>query len=333
VTGLSLERHVDYPVLIVGGYGYRNAGDEAMLAGLLRQLDRRRVTVLSRMPAETAAMHGVRSVSVGRAISELRSHRTVLIGGGALFSGDMGALGRMLPLYGLFARSAGRRLLLEGISLDEPGRPTSMATRRLASTAHHIRVRDQRSVELLSGWGIDAELGVDLSALLQPSPPRRGMDLLRRAGIPAGRQVVGLSLTNVNAEIGSQMANAIVEVMRALPEVDFCFIPMSQHPFVHAHNDLLMARHLADIEPRLRILDGAQDPADVLAVYGIVSAVVGMRYHSLVFAERCATPLVPVGYAPKCAAWLGERGLAATPPTSEAILAALRDLVPETKVA
>jgi polysaccharide pyruvyl transferase WcaK-like protein len=333
VTGLSLERYVDYPVLIVGGYGYRNVGDEAMLAGLLRQLDRSRVTVLSRMPAETAAIHGVRSVSVGRAVNALRGHRTVLIGGGALFGPHMGALGRMLPLYGLFAQSAGRRLLLEGVSLDEPGRATGMATRRLVVAAHHMRVRDRRSVDLLSGWGIDAELGVDLSALLQPSPPRTGMDLLRRAGVPAGRRVVGLALTDVNAEIGARMAHAVVEVMRALPIVEFCFIPMSQHPFVHTHNDLLMGRRLADIEPRLRILEGVQSPADMLAVYGTLSAVVGMRYHSLVFAERCATPLVPVVYAPKCAAWLDERGLTATPPASDAIVAALRDLVPETKVA
>jgi polysaccharide pyruvyl transferase WcaK-like protein len=333
VTGLSLERLVDYPVLVVGGYGYRNVGDEAMLAGLLRQLDRGQVTVLSRMPAETAAIHGVRSVSVGRAISALRTHRTVLIGGGALFGPHMGALGRMLPLYGLFARAAGRRLLLEGVSVDEPGGASGMATRRLVSAAQHVRVRDQRSVDLLSGWGINAELGVDLSALLQPSPARTGMELLRRAGVPAGRHVVGLSLTNVNTDIGAQMASAVVEVMRALPEVDFCFIPMSEHPFVHAHNDLLMARRLQDVEPRLRILEGVENPADVLAVFGILSAVVGMRYHSLVFAERCATPLVPVGYAPKCAAWLDERGLAVTPPTSEAIVAALRVLVPETKVA
>lgn len=333
MTGLSLAHHVDYPALIVGGYGYRNVGDEAMLGGLLQQLDRSQVTVLSRMPAETAAIHGVRSVSVGRAIGALRTHRTVLIGGGALFGPHMGALGRMLPLYGLFARSAGRRLLLEGISVDEPGRATGVLTRRLVSAAHHVRVRDQRSVDLLSGWGIEAELGVDLSALLQPSPPRTGMELLRRAGVPAGRQVVGLSLTAVNPVMGSQMAKTIVEVMRALPQVDFCFIPMSQHPFVHAHNDLLMARRLQELEPRLRILEGVQDPANVLAVYGILSAVVGMRYHSLVFAERSATPLVPVGYAPKCAVWLDERGLGATPPTSAAIVAALRDLVPETKAA
>ncbi len=50
------------PVLVVGGYGYRNVGDEAILASLLRALEGRRVTVVSRLPAETTAMHGVRAV-------------------------------------------------------------------------------------------------------------------------------------------------------------------------------------------------------------------------------------------------------------------------------
>jgi polysaccharide pyruvyl transferase WcaK-like protein len=46
------------PLLIVGGYGYRNAGDEAILAGLLEVTGRDGVTVVSRSPAETAASHG-----------------------------------------------------------------------------------------------------------------------------------------------------------------------------------------------------------------------------------------------------------------------------------
>ena len=93
--------HLADPILVLGGYGYRNAGDEAILASILRSLDGRRVTVLSRTPAETTAMHGVRSLPVTAAARALASHRTVLIGGGGLFGRDMGSLGRLLPAYGL----------------------------------------------------------------------------------------------------------------------------------------------------------------------------------------------------------------------------------------
>lgn len=339
MSGRSLERHIDYPALIVGGYGYRNVGDEAMLAGLLELVDRRRVTVLSRTPAETRAMHGVRTVSAGRAISALRTHRTVLIGGGALFSADMGALGRLLPLYGLFARSLGREVLLEGVSFDtqaggaHPGRIHGWATRRLAVSATRVGVRDDRSAELLSEWGVQAQVGPDLSADVVPRSLRVGTELLRHAGVKPGRPVVGLCLTDVNAGLGSAMASAIVEVVQALPEFEFCFIPLSQHPFVGAHNDLLMAQRIQRAAPRLRILDGSHHPADILAVFSRLSAVVGMRYHSLLFADRCNVPLVPVAYAPKCRAWLAERGLAGTRPAAGAISAALQDVVAQPRAA
>ena len=47
---------------MVGAYGYRNVGDEAILAGLLTTLGGRRVTVVSRSPAETSALHGVPAI-------------------------------------------------------------------------------------------------------------------------------------------------------------------------------------------------------------------------------------------------------------------------------
>src|SRR5207247_2451329 len=74
---------LDGPILVLGGYGYRNVGDEAMLAGLLREIGTdRRVTVVSRLPAETAALHGVRSIPISQSVQALRGHRSLIIGGG-----------------------------------------------------------------------------------------------------------------------------------------------------------------------------------------------------------------------------------------------------------
>ena len=88
------------PILVVGGYGYRNVGDEAILASLLRTLQGRHVTVISRLPAETAAMHEVRAVPITAAAGELLSHRTLVIGGGGLFGADMGLVGRLGKILG-----------------------------------------------------------------------------------------------------------------------------------------------------------------------------------------------------------------------------------------
>jgi polysaccharide pyruvyl transferase WcaK-like protein len=320
------------PVLVVGGYGYRNVGDEAMLAGLLRLLARRDVTVVSRSPAETTALHGVRSMGIGGAVTALRHHRTLLIGGGGLFGRDMGLLGRLLPAYGLFAAATGRSVTLVGIGLDDDRRLGRLVG-RLAAQAEEVAVRDQRSAALLARHGVAAQLIDDLSAHMPAAPRAVGDRLLRGADVDPRRPVVGVCVTGVRDELAPAIEAAIADCVQRLPELQFCLIPMSQHPFVARHNDLLFARRIQAAAPRARVLDGFHHPAAVLSVVGRLSALVGMRYHSLLFARRAGVPSVPISYAPKVDAWLAEQRLAAVAPDGAAITAALTRLLDSEAVA
>lgn len=309
MSGAPMLPDLPEPILVVGGYGYRNVGDEAILASLLRSLHGRRASVVSRLPAETSAAHGVRAVAIASAASELARHRSIVIGGGGLFGTDMGLAGRFLPAFGLAASALGRPVALHGIGIDR-GLPavTALALRQLARRATQIQVRDQLSAALLRGWGVEAAVGPDLSAWLPAAAPAVGTAALRGAGLDPRQPIVGLSLTAVNGAVARAAVDAVAETMDAMPEVQFCFIPMSQHPFVAEHNDLILARRLSAHQPRLRILEGLLPPASVLAVYGHLSAVVGMRYHSLLFAARAGVPLLPIVYADKCRTWLAEHG-------------------------
>ena len=303
------------PILVIGGYGYRNLGDEAILAGLLRQIGpHRRVSVVSRMPAETAALHGVNAIPLRQSVGALRSHASLVIGGGGLFGRDMGALGRLVPLYGLLASSLGLKVAIHGVGIDRDMRPlVARLLRRLGRRATSFTVRERTSAEVLAGWGIRARVLPDLSAGVAPAPTARGSALLRLAGIDPDRPVVGLALTAVRAHQTAALEAAVADCIEALPDVQFCFIPMSQHPFVNAHNDLLLGRRLQLRNPRLAILEGSFRPEEVMAVFASLSAVVCMRYHSLLFAALAGTPIIPVPYAPKCEAWVDEQGLQRVP--------------------
>ncbi len=299
------------PILVVGGYGYRNVGDEAILAGLLEQVGRdRSVSVVSRMPAETAAMHEVRAISPREAVLGLRSYRSVIIGGGGLFGRDMGAIGRLLPLYGLLASSLGLEVAIQGVGVDRDMRPVgARLLRRLADRAVAFTVRDRRSADVLAEWGIAADVVPDLSASVEPASAPVGRQLLHQAGVDPDRPVVGLALTGMREYQAAALERSVAQSMAELPDVQFCFIPMSQHPFVHAHNDLLLGRTLQSQNPRLAVLEGSLNPAGALSVFGCLSAAVCMRYHSLLFADRMGTAIIPLPYAPKCEAWTAERGL------------------------
>lgn len=296
-------------VLIVGGYGYRNLGDEAILAGLLRLLGRDAVTVVSRTPASTAARHRVRSVGILGAVRALLRHGSVVMGGGGLFGRDMGLVGRLLPLFGLLALAVGRKVSIVGVGIDA-GMPRSAAflMRLLARRAAVVVVRDRASAADLAARGIAADVRPDLSTLATSAGRMAGLRSIRASGLePRRRPVVGLSLTAVNPAVVEPVVAAVVGAVDALPAIDFLLVPMSRHPFVSAHDDEVLARRLIALRPRLRLLQ-SDDPSEVLGVFEALSAAVCMRYHSLLFAERAGIPIVPIVYAEKCRHWLAERG-------------------------
>jgi polysaccharide pyruvyl transferase WcaK-like protein len=321
--------NLDGPILVLGGYGYRNVGDEAMLAGLLRQIGPdRAVTVVSRMPAETTAFHGIRAIPPWQSVQALRSHRSLIIGGGSLFARDMGALGRLVPAYGLLASALGVKVAIHGVGVDRETRPiAARLLRLLGKRSNRFTVRDQESARVLAEWGIGAEVVPDLSAGVEPATARRASEVLRRAGIDPKRPVVGLALTAMREHQNAALEAAVGRCLAELPDVQFCFIPMSQNPFLHAHNDLLLGRRLQLSSPRMSIVDGILRPEEVMAVFGRLTAAVCMRYHSLLFAARAGTAIVPLPYAPKCEAWIHEHGLQPVQLEPDALVSAIRAAV------
>jgi polysaccharide pyruvyl transferase WcaK-like protein len=321
------------PILVVGGYGYRNIGDEAILSGLLHALTDRRVSVVSRDPAATRALHGVRAIPVRSAAWELLRHRTLLIGGGGLFGAGMGRLGRLLPLYGLLGVALGRRVVVEAVGID-PDLPP--ASRRLAAAllrrCRRVTVRDAASASVAAGWGVAAEVVPDLAGAM-PAGTADGGAILRAAGVDTRRPVVGLCLTAVDPLLAEAVLRAVARLARCRPDLQLCFVPMSRHPSASAHDDLRLADSLQAECPELVVLRGDLAPADVLAVFGELDAVVAMRYHAMAFAERAGTPLVPVSYAAKCRAWLEARDLRSVEPTATALEHAVSTLLPAARMA
>jgi polysaccharide pyruvyl transferase WcaK-like protein len=325
---VSAAAQVADPVLIVGAYGYRNVGDEAILAGLLVKLGDRSVTVVSRDPAETRRMHGVAAIGIGSAVAALRNHASVVIGGGGLFGRDMGRIGRLLPAFGLAAAGLGRTVVIDGVDLDEQlPRSSRLLLPALMRHAARVAVRDRRSAAIAMEWGVSAHVAPDLSCWMSPADAEVGRQLLESAGMNLDQPMVGLALTAVRSELADAVAEAACAAMDAMPDAQFCFVPMSRHPVVPAHDDLQLAERIRQARPQLKILGGNPHPAAVLAAYPQLSGIVAMRYHAMLFAARAGIPLVPLVYAEKNRRWLGERGMHAPPITPVSVVAALREAV------
>src|SRR5690606_33835830 len=108
-------------ILLSGYYGFANLGDEAILAGLARELGRRghEVTALAAEPVATAAGHGVVAVHRTRGlVGALLRSDALVSGGGGLLQDATSA--RSLAYYlGVLraARLLGKRAAVYGQSL------------------------------------------------------------------------------------------------------------------------------------------------------------------------------------------------------------------------
>lgn len=94
-------------ILLIGGYGVGNYGDESILAGLLNQLtSNAEKTAISHDPEETSRLHGVHAIRPMEALKGLGEFDSVIISGG-LFGGHMGNWGKLIPLFGIASKTAG----------------------------------------------------------------------------------------------------------------------------------------------------------------------------------------------------------------------------------
>ena len=312
-------------LLVVGAYGMGNLGDEAILSGLLTEYgDHRQVTVVSGAPAQTSAMHRVRAIGPMAAPKALFECDTVIVGGGGLFSSDVGALARAIPPFALLARGLRKRLIIRGVSIDRSTPVLARGpVRLLAMAAEFVGVRDAHSAQFLRLRGIDCAVEDDLSARMAPAPRRRAEHLLAAAGVDSTRPVIGLCLTSVNGDLAEKTLHCIPELVAAFPEAQFCLVPMSRHRRVSSHNDLLFARLLRSRCDSLAIVDNISHPSDALALFDHFDVAVCARYHALLFAERMGTPIVALPYAAKCEDWLASRRMAPTRAESAALIPAV----------
>lgn len=288
-------------VLVIASVGMRNVGDEAILEGLILQLPRRdKVIAVSNDPSATRTLHHVQAVSSWAAPFALLRCNVLVISGG-LFSGHMGPMQRLAPRFIQLATLLRVRCILYGIGIYSSTPQTIQEQlRRVIPRIKIITVRDASCINVVRQLGGDAQLVPDLASYISPSKPERAVEILQQEGIKLKRPLVALALTATGMESSEPLLEAFASVINDMPSIHFLFIPMCQHPSLESHNDLELAKALERRAPSLNILRGWYAPQDILAIYGLQDAVIGMRYHSLLFSLISNRPIIALPYSEKC---------------------------------
>lgn len=298
-------------VVIDGFYGHGNAGDEAILASIVQQIEaidpNAEVIVSTSDPSYTMTLHDVdgaveryvpRSGPPSRDwLAAVRRADQFWIGGGGLF-GE-----RKLFKYALataIARGFGTRVATVAVGSGPIDGGNRLVT-PLLSHADAVTVRDEYTAETLRAAGVDRQIDVlaDPVFSYDHDEPTDGLPDLVADGL--GEDAIAVAL---RAPPGEPLDETGIAVALSDTAADLdarvVFLPFHVRRS-GAPSDVSVARRVAERMGEPAIVCASELTfQQLLAAIDRADVLVGVRLHSVIFAALVATPFVGLPYAPKC---------------------------------
>lgn len=296
-----------HDIAILGYYGYRNSGDDAILKSFVDHLQIHRrglsTVVLSNDPSETRTVYRVQAIhrfNLFRIPALLSRTRVFIAGGGTLIQDDTSNRSLWYYLYILhLALKKGAHVVLLANGL---GPLTGKMNRKVASSILNrldaITLRDPNAYEELKSLGVTlpvTKIAADPALALSSCDTKVGAEILKSCGIPLEEKLFALCLrkwkkVKHSEKILASFADQIVTDFHAVP----VFVPM-QHP-----EDVRYARKvLRNMKQKGYILSNRYTVNETLSILANTSLVIGMRLHSLIYAMTLGVPMVGLAYEPK----------------------------------
>lgn len=317
--------HAGPRVLIAGYHGYHNAGDEAILECMLRelreQLSRSTFTVISGDPEHTRQVHGVQAApahDVLAIVDAVRGADLVLLGGGGVLHDRWGldpaslltSRHSQIPFFAgpiVLAAAMGKPVALYAVGVGPlESLEAQVMVSELVRLADAVTVRDEHSERILHSLGSPTSpihVTADPAWALDPADPRRVEKIWREEGLPAG-PVLALALRHWTLGVVQDAweAEVVAGVSLFAEEHDLAMLLL---PFQtiqgEAEDDRVVARRVVERlgKGRAHCLSGEYSSGDLAGLIGRCELLVGMRLHSLIFAAITGTPAVALAYDSK----------------------------------
>ena len=295
-------------IALSGYYGFDNAGDEAVLSGLVKNLyecdvDLNCITALSMSPDSTSADHGIDAAHryrAGEVLQTLSQCDLLLSGGGSLLQDVTSAHG--IFYYLAIVRAAqimGKRTMFVAQGLGPLIRPRSRKlVAAVARKLDAITVRDTQSANLLREIGVahvPVEVTADPALLLGiPPAPRKAVSRFGVALRPWGEQSAAQRVSDACRSI-FPLAEAALFSMQ--PAKDEAVSDEFSAAWTKSGGKALNLIHLT--EAGLSSLVREISSCEIM---------IGMRLHALILAAACGIPSVALSYDPKVTAFMESTG-------------------------
>ena len=277
---------------LIGWYGHDNYGDERMLYCIKRFFPDYEFFI-------TSGWDDAR-----RKIDELNKCNYILIGGGGLILRDIG-------LQTDIIKNLKKPFGLIGVSVEAKHKSMEEFFEIIKQKAEFILVRDKQSKEYLNNH-YKVIVGPDLTFLYP-------FDIVKEIE----EDICGLNLRDWyywNATLHGGYHNSMLKVNRIIPWIKKIYPFPKWSP---AKVVKIVEKNFKDVLP-IPFYFGANNinDRDVLlryfervpsnfnpSVYSNIRYLIGMRYHSIVFAAQCGIPFVSLSYQPKNDTFCSDTGL------------------------
>ena len=305
-------------VLVCGAYGRGNAGDDAILEAIVREVrsidSDLPVWVLSRKPKETRLQYRVNALYVFNPFRflPLMARTSLYINGGGSLMQDVTSR-RSLWFY-LFtismAKKLGNPVHMYGCGIGPVNYPSNrrLLRRVLQKNVDAITLRDIHSKEELDAMGVTNPriiMAADPTVILPAAPAAVVDGLLENAGLDPSGSYIAFTVRpwpgfEEKAPIFAQAADYAWERHGLTP----VFLPIEPRLDVAAAQKV--TAHIQ--KAPWKILPGSNRSDHIIGLCSRMKMTVSMRLHGLVFPASQGVPLIGVVYDPKVSSFLSYIG-------------------------
>ena len=306
----------DKKIILSGYYGFGNAGDEAMLWAIVKQLRLLepdvKIVVLSNNPAETRATFGVEAVNrwyVPDIIKVMQGASLLISGGGSLLQ-DVTSPKSILYYLGVvrIAQAMGLATIFYSQGIG-PIRGTwgKRLIPKVANNVDILSVRDRDSAALLKRLGVTKEIMITADPVMVVEKSQVDLSF--------GQQVLGN--TSSRGRIGLVLRDWKNIEQLLPPLAEWCGQCIEQGwqialvPF-HLPQDWQVGKQLIEkigqqgnlYGEKCVLLDRSYNTEEYLSIIGNLDFMISMRLHGLIMAAVMEVPLTGISYDPKVEAFL-----------------------------
>ena len=305
-----------YGAVICGAYGKGNAGDDAILVSMIRQLRQQDpdlpITVMTRKPRQTAVLTGVSTVHIFNVLSagrRMKRSQLYISGGGSLIQNATSTRSLWYYLYSIRqAKRLGCKVMMYGCGIGPvAGEGNCRRTGKvLEENVDLITLRDRESLDTLRSFGVKTpkvRITADPALLMEGDTSAAERYLLRSGLNPEGHY----SLFVLRPWDGTQ------ERLSAIcAAADYAWEKYGLAPLFYTlepSRDAEITRTAASmVKAPCEVLAPLTDGAALCGLIGRMDLVVSMRLHALVFACARQTRVAAISYDPKVSGFMNYLG-------------------------